>query len=153
MIKIDNILYPTDFSDYAAHARPYAMQLAKNFRSKVTLLHVVRNQIYKMKYGYEIDIKSLDVTIQEAARTLLEDLEKMFTAEQVRTEKELVVGDPYLEIIAAARRCNSDLIVMATHGYGPVKHLLLGSTAERVVRYAPCPVLTVRHPEHEFIHP
>ena len=65
----------------------------------------------------------------------------------------LVVGTAFVEIVRAAREKNVDLIIMATHGWGPFKHMLLGSTAEKVVRKARCPVLTVRSPEHEFVHP
>jgi nucleotide-binding universal stress UspA family protein len=58
-----------------------------------------------------------------------------------------------MAIVDFAKEINVDLIVMGTHGRGAVAHLLMGSVAERVVRTAPCPVLTVRHPEHEFVHP
>jgi len=63
------------------------------------------------------------------------------------------VGHPFVEVVRYAREESIDLIVMGTHGRGAVGHLLLGSVAERVVRKAPCPVLTVRHPQHEFVRP
>ena len=63
------------------------------------------------------------------------------------------IGPPFLTIINYAKREPIDLIVMGTHGRGAIAHLLIGSVAENVVRKAPCPVLTVRHPEHEFITP
>jgi nucleotide-binding universal stress UspA family protein len=62
-------------------------------------------------------------------------------------------GSPFVEIIRFAKSEDIDLIVMGSHGIGPVAHMLLGSVAEKVVRKAPCPVLTVRHPEHEFVMP
>jgi nucleotide-binding universal stress UspA family protein len=62
-------------------------------------------------------------------------------------------GRPHEEIVGVAREMDVDLIVMGTHGRSGLSHILLGSTAERVVRNAPCPVLTVRHPEHEFVMP
>ena len=65
----------------------------------------------------------------------------------------LLTGSPFLEIIQYAKENNVDLIVMGTHGHSGLVHVLLGSVTERVVRKAPCPVLTIRHPEHEFIHP
>ena len=60
-------------------------------------------------------------------------------------------GDPVREIVSYAAETNADLVVLGTHGRGPVAHMLMGSVAERVVRTAPCPVLTVRHPQHEFV--
>ncbi len=62
-------------------------------------------------------------------------------------------GPPFLEIVRYAQEANIDLIVLGTHGRGGLAHMLLGSVAEKVVREAPCPVLTVRHPEHEFVAP
>ena len=62
-------------------------------------------------------------------------------------------GPPFLEIVRYAQEANIDLIVLGTHGRGGLAHMLLGSVAEKVVRKAPCPVLTVRHPEHEFVAP
>jgi len=64
-----------------------------------------------------------------------------------------VVGSPFVEIVRYARTHDIDLVIMGTHGRGPIAHMLMGSTAERVVRKAPCPVLTVKHPEHEFVMP
>jgi nucleotide-binding universal stress UspA family protein len=62
-------------------------------------------------------------------------------------------GTPFYEIITCAKELEVDLIILGTHGRGPFAHMLMGSVAEKVVRKAPCPVLTVRHPEHEFVHP
>jgi nucleotide-binding universal stress UspA family protein len=62
-----------------------------------------------------------------------------------------IVGSPFYEIVRYATEQQIDLIVIGTHGRGPLGHMLLGSVAEKVVRKAPCPVLTVRHPQHEFV--
>jgi nucleotide-binding universal stress UspA family protein len=70
-----------------------------------------------------------------------------------RAQIEIVAGNPYLEIVQLAHRENADLIIVGTHGRGPVAHMLLGSVAEKVVRKSPCPVLTVREGEHEFVMP
>ena len=74
-------------------------------------------------------------------------------AERQKYSAEIVtlIGSPFLEIVSYAKAKDIDLIVMGTHGRGPIAHMLMGSVAEKVVRKAPCPVLTVRHPEHEFI--
>jgi nucleotide-binding universal stress UspA family protein len=68
-------------------------------------------------------------------------------------QQEVRVGTPFYEIVRYAREMKIDLIVMGTHGHTGLVHVLLGSVTEKVVRKAPCPVLTVRHPEHEFVHP
>jgi nucleotide-binding universal stress UspA family protein len=65
----------------------------------------------------------------------------------------VIDGFPFVEILKHAKESNADMIVMGTHGRGAIAHMLLGSVAEKVVRKASCPVLTVRHPEHEFVHP
>ena len=70
---------------------------------------------------------------------------------QFRANTLVRVGKPYHEITSAARELNIDLIVISTHGYTGLKHVVLGSTAERVIRHAPCPVLTVREREHDFV--
>ena len=71
----------------------------------------------------------------------------------LKSERATSVGHPFVEIIRYAKANEIDLIVIGTHGRGPVKHLLLGSVAEKVVRKAPCPVLTVRQPGHTFVMP
>ena len=153
MITIKTILYPTDFSDYAQNAQKYAVELAKKFKAKVVLLHVASIPTYPVAYEIAVDIKALDDEIQTAARKRLDKIQEEIAAEGLKVETQLAIGQPFAEIVAAARNVNADLVVLATHGLGPVKHMLMGSTAEKVVRKAPCPVLTVRHPEHEFVHP
>ena len=153
MIELKTILYPTDFSENADHARPYVVDFAKRFQAKVVLLHAVPPPTYAPAYELPIDLKQMDERIQEAAREKIEKLQVQISGEGIETETVVDVGSAFVEIIRNARERNVDLIILSTHGYGAVKHLLLGSTAERVVRKAPCPVLTIRHPEHEFVHP
>ena len=153
MIDIKTILYPTDFSDYAKHAQRYAIELARKFDSKVVILHVASIPAYPVAYEIAVDIKALDEEIQTAAGKRLDQIRDEFAAEDIQVETQLAIGQAFAEIVVAARNSDADLVVLATHGLGPVKHMLMGSTAEKVVRKAPCPVLTVRHPEHEFVHP
>jgi nucleotide-binding universal stress UspA family protein len=68
-------------------------------------------------------------------------------------KRTVVDGHPFVEIIKHAKEGDADMIIMGTHGRGAIAHMLLGSVAEKVVRTAPCPVLTVRHPEHKYVHP
>ena len=153
MIELKKNLYPTDFSDFAAHAQSYVIELAKKFDAEVLLIHVTSGTIFPVAYSIGVDSGDIDLQIQKAAKKHLHKIEERVAAEGVKVSSELRVGEPFPEIIGVARREVVDLIIMATHGHGAVKHMFLGSTAEKVVRKAPCPVLTIRHPEHEFVHP
>jgi nucleotide-binding universal stress UspA family protein len=88
-----------------------------------------------------------------AVRDALERLVKENQLERFKVHREVREGSPFYEIIQHAKEKNVDLIVMGTHGHSGLAHVLLGSVTEKVVRKSPCPVLTIRHPEHEFIHP
>lgn len=153
MIKISKILFPTDFSEYSNHALLYANELAKSFGAKVIALHVVGVPTYAGSYEIAIDLTTLRETIEEAARKRMDDLVAKIREAGVEVEGEVRAGVPFVEIIEASNRHDADVIVLATHGWGAIKHLLLGSTAEKVVRKASRPVLTVRSPEHEFVVP
>jgi nucleotide-binding universal stress UspA family protein len=87
--------------------------------------------------------------VKDRLSRILTDAERQTYSAHVVT----LCGSPFMEIVAYAKAQNIDLIVLGTHGRGPIAHMLMGSVAERVVRKAPCPVLTVRNPEHEFIGP
>lgn len=153
MIKLKTILFPTDFSEYADHAAPYATELAKKFGANIVMLHVVAYPVYPVTYEITIDVVSLRNELEAAAQKELTKRADKMAEGGVKVDMVLDSGTSFVEIIRTARKCEADLIVMATHGWGGVKHLLLGSTAERVVRKAPCPVLTVRSPEREFVLP
>jgi nucleotide-binding universal stress UspA family protein len=149
MIALKTILIPTDFSEPSANALKYARAFAENFKASIHLLHVLELTAF---YGWEAPV----IAREDLERGALNQLEHLIT----ETEKEqscvlpvLRTGSPFVEIVRYAREANVDLIVMGTHGRGPIAHMLMGSVAEKVVRKAPCPVLTVRHPEHEFVMP
>jgi len=89
----------------------------------------------------------------KAAEEKLAEQRRRIGAQRVEVRVMTRLGRPYVEITEAARDTKADMILLATHGHTGLKHVLLGSTAERVVRHAPCPVLTVRDPEHDFIAP
>jgi nucleotide-binding universal stress UspA family protein len=154
MISLKQILVPTDFSDASGAAVRYGRAFAAAFQGSLHLLHVIEDPfIYApVSEGYVPPLTFYE-DMETAARA---QLERVLTPEE-RTEchAELVTqkGSPFVEIIRYARSRNIDLIVMGTHGRGAIAHMLMGSVAERVVRKAPCPVLTVRHPEHEFVMP
>ncbi len=153
MIELKKILYPTDFSEYAVNARPYVIDLAKKFGAEVTVINVLMSPSYAVSPEFAVDLTKIQKDMQAAAESSLAAVRKVFEDEGITTRAILEIGSPFAEIVHTAQKEKIDLIIMATHGHGAVKHMLLGSTAEKVVRKAPCPVLTVRHPEHEFVHP
>ena len=156
MILLENILVATDFSEPSDAALAYGRQLARAFGARLTVFHVAQN-LAARGYGsegfvfIEPDSQSqLEAAARERARSLLsdEDCRELKAAAVVVT-----AISPAAAITEYARREQSDLIIVGTHGRSGVAHLAMGSVAERVVRTAPCPVLTVRHPEHEFVLP
>ena len=124
--------------------------MAEQFGSKVVLLNVVE-PVSSADFGYPpvlLDVDNARSTARKRLETMCRDGRvpaKVLGRVLVR------FGTPYLEITDAARGLKADLIIITTHGYTGLKRVFMGSTAERVVRHAPCPVLTVREKEHEFI--
>ena len=155
-IKIKKLLFPTDYSDLAQAALGHAIALANVFKAEFHCLHIVDDA-----YQYWSALGPESIPIGPAPEELLELGRKrmeQFSAEHLgeikgRPVTHVSVGRPFAEIIAYAREHGIDLIVMGTHGRGAIAHMLLGSTTEKVVRKAPCPVLTVRGPDHKFEMP
>ena len=145
MITLKKIMLPTDFSENAAHALSYAGDLAKTFGARIDLVHVHQSPIYTGAFGYgtvELPANYEDETRKAVLARLDDQREKLDQDIEVKTT--FLEGAPFQELIRYAAENDIDLIVMSTHGYTGLKHVLLGSTAERVVRVAPCPVLTIR---------
>ena len=150
-MTLERILFPTDFSETARYAFEYARDLTTQFDAALHLLYVVpdpRSQDWAGEAS-GIVIPDLLATWRSDAEQRLE----MLLPNGARTERAIRVGHAFVEIVQYARNNAIDLIVMGTHGRGAVKHMLLGSVAEKVVRKAPCPVLTVRKPGHAFEMP
>ncbi len=151
MIVLKKVLVPTDFSECSDAALRYGRALTTGFGATLHLLHVVQDP-YTQPWAAEAFPAPLGEMLsqwQEQARKRLAGL--MPQAEHEQAVVATVVGSPFYEIIRYAAEQQIDLIVIGTHGRGPLSHMLLGSVAEKVVRKAPCPVLTVRHPQHEFV--
>ena len=148
MIALRKILVPHDFSDTSEAAVRYAIALAHNFGAQLCLLHVSDRAKFEMATEFPL---GLDGTLDDAVRERL--LKILTPREQIEFKPsfELRAGAPAAEIVKYAKEADVDLIVMGTHGRGFVAHVVLGSVAEKVVRTAPCPVLTVRNPQHEFV--
>ena len=147
MITLKNILVATDFGEASDVALEYARALARTFGSSLHLLHVMENQFLRPSPADPHQLKTW--TVSRLGRRLTDDDRAALHAIDVLETSD----NPAKEIVKYAGAHNIDLIVMGTHGRGAMAHVLMGSVAEKVVRSAPCPVLTVRHPEHEFVVP
>ncbi len=156
MISVKHILVPTDFGEASDAALMYGRELASRFGATLHVVHVAEN-LYVQAFGadsYVAMTPKLQADLEESARAMLDDLLVDSDGSGPATVRALLTSStPPHAIVEYARDHHIDLIVMGTHGRGPLAHLLMGSVAEQVVRTAPCPVLTVRHPEHEFVLP
>jgi nucleotide-binding universal stress UspA family protein len=152
MIRIQRILVPTDFSDSARHAFTYGLSFAREYKAQLLLLHVV--EVVPVGYASDLFPVPMAAVFQEVAGYARGELAllRAAAAEKGVSARELVAqGKPSAEIVRVAREEVVDMIVLGTHGKGVLDKALFGSTTERVVRRAPCPVLTCRLREHEFI--
>ena len=155
-IEIKKILCPTDFSENSDHAMKYALTLAVLSQAELELFHVVEPITYPQSTEFfepVLDEVELMMKMEAAYQKQLEDQVAALKEEYPKITGKLVNGNTFLEIIRAARDEDVDMIVMGTHGRTGLAHVLIGSVAERVVREAPCAVLTVKHPGHEFVKP
>ena len=154
MVPIRRILFPTDFSEHADYAWPYALQFAQEFGAQVHLLHVVaRPPRVSESYAMNFDPEKFTQALTQEASATLARLHQIAQDRNVESQTAVRVGIDFHEIIDYARTNQIDLIVMATHGRTGLAHALVGSVAEKVVRKAPCPVLTIKHPAMKFEMP
>ena len=146
MSRIKRMLVPTDFSATSDIAFNYALDMAAREGASVRLLHVIEDASFAAAYpdGLFVELPGLRERLVNEARKRLDDAVKACAAMQVTATAEVLVGPPASCITGEANACGSDLIVMGTHGRTGFAHLMLGSVAERVLRSAQCPVLTVR---------
>jgi universal stress protein A len=146
-IHIHRILCPVDFSTSSDYAFQYALAIATAHQATVELLHVTEISAY----GEEPNGKDrgYDESYEDSLRVRLSEIAAAVDT-HVPITTNLAAGVPYIEIIKRAKSLPADLIVLGTHGRTGLKHLLIGSVAERVVRTSFCPTLTVRHPTHRM---
>jgi nucleotide-binding universal stress UspA family protein len=156
VLHLEKILVPTDASPAAEKAQQYAAQLASQFGGEIILLHVIE-PFYPYPVigmtGMPVDLPPDPNLAQKPAaeKALARAAEELRGGRFFKTRSLVRVGKTYDEIVQVARETAADVIVIGTHGYTGVKHFLLGSTAEKVARHAPCPVLIVREKERDFI--
>jgi nucleotide-binding universal stress UspA family protein len=136
-------LAPTDFSEPSKQAIAYAFELAQTFEATLMLLHIIGPLDYPMRSYPHLVTTMLEYLERQAHHDLAQLL---LEAQDVKVEvtRRVVEGPPYRKIVEGATAEQADLIVMATHGRTGLSHLVMGSVAERVMRMAPCPVLTIR---------
>ena len=155
MIQLKKILLPTDFSDNSHVAVAYACALAEQFGGELHVLHVMQDLLtmipepgmaFPPPGDYMLELKAS----AEAALAKVPDAKWSAGRKVVRIARQ---GTPFLEIVRYAKEEEMDLIVLGTHGRSGLAHVLMGSVAERVVRKAPCPVLTVRPSTYQFVMP
>ena len=154
MITLKRILIATDFSEASEVAVRYGRALADAFGASLDILHVMEDPfVYAPTSEGYLPPAHFFEEMEKNSRERLEQALPHADREKLNARLVTKKGSPFVEIVRYAKSENIDLIVMGTHGRGPIAHMLMGSVAEKVVRKAPCPVLTVRSPEHEFVMP
>ncbi|MGC8603179.1 MAG: universal stress protein [Desulfomonilaceae bacterium] len=144
------ILFCTDFSENSLPARDYAIDFAKAFNASLTIMHVVNSS--RLGYpafeaGVPFDLQSVLLNIEESVKAAFNDFLSEFRDQLTEITTTSRVGIPAAEIVRYVEEKGIDLIVMGTHGWTGFRHLILGSTAENVVRLSKCAVLTVKSPK------
>ena len=148
MKEFKTILYATDFSESSDYAFNYAMALARKFDGRLVIVHVINEPVdLRGFYVPHISFEKLEEEIAEGAQKMMEKFCRTHIRDYSNYESFILPGIPYDEIIKKAKDMSADLIVMGTHGRTGLDHVLFGSTAEKVVRKSPIPVMTIRTPE------
>ncbi len=142
-LKVDRILVPLDFSETAHKALAYAVALAADMKAKIILMHVIEPVYVSADPGLTC-LPQQTAPEEKADGKQMREIAAKYIPEGLFDKAVVRVGAPYHEITTAAKRLKAGLIVIGTHGRTGLSHVLMGSTAERVVRHASCPVLTVR---------
>ena len=147
MISLKRILVPSDFSERAEPALAYTVELGNRFDAEIIGCHVIETPMVVFPMP---DEKSIDLVASDAR----EKLEGMLDEAGANSFRVLIEqGNPSRQLVRIAATEDIDLIVVSTHGRSGLSHMLMGSTAENLVRLSPCPVLTVRDGMHSFVHP
>ncbi len=148
MKDFKTVLFATDFSESSIYAFEYARDLAKKYQALLVVVHVINEPVdLRGFYVPHISFETLEDEIEQGARKMMDKFCRVNLADYDRYQTFIVPGIPYDEIIKKAEETSADLIVMGTHGRSGLDHVLFGSTAEKVVRKSPVPVMTIRYSE------
>ena len=162
-MKLTRILAPTDFSKYSGFALEWAAYLAQCMKADLLLLHVLSEEEGNIVEevigeGAVVQIpKGIRQNVVEERQKRMTDQYEMVVSREIKAslkvERMTRIGVPFLEIVRVAKERDVDLIVLGTHGRTGLSHALIGSVAEKVVHHAHCPVLSIKHPQYQFISP
>ena len=146
---ISKILAPTDCSEASIDALKYSIKIAKTHSAKLMVLHVISHLGNSASHTLSDQSISNSKT-HLAAKNQLEEFWKSLDENEVEADLVIEYGDPFAEITRYAKSNKNDIIVMGTHGRTGLMHVLMGSVAEKILRYSPIPVVTVKHERYEF---
>ncbi len=150
MLEIKKILVPIDFSDYSLKALDYAIDFAAVTKAELFIVNVIEPIVYPTDFTMGEVVPTFESTIEVNFSDQLKKIAEEKIGDKLKYHLLTKEGRPFLEIISAAKETDADLIIIATHGHTGMEHILFGSTAEKVVRKAPCPVLSLRDPIKGF---
>lgn len=149
---LNRILVPIDFSDHSRKALRYAIPFAEQFDASIDLIYVVEPTVYPADFSFgQVGFPAIEDELRKRGGEELDELIEHEIGKRLKAKRVVRTGKAFYEILLYAKEEKIDLIIIATHGHTGIEHVLFGSTAEKVVRKAPCPVLVVRSGEREFI--
>lgn len=156
-LRLETILVPVDFSANSLQAVDYAIKLGRRFDARILLVHVYHFPVELLTdwsaYGTLAGSGELLEALRKEREEQMTALARDKARAGLRIETRVLEGTPFNELIKAAREENADILIMGTRGLTGIKHILIGSTAEKVVRKAPCPVLVLKPEDFEFHMP
>lgn len=151
---IKKILIPTDFSSSSMHALKYAIELNKSFGARLYILHILQDITDFSEFNLSPTIlPQLYAEFEQNATNKLEEIVSTLVPKDTTCDTYIIHGVPFYEIIQFAKDEGTDLIVIGSHGRTGIRHVLFGSTAEKVIKKSACPVLTIKSPDASFEMP
>lgn len=154
MIRPQRILWPTDFSPLSVEGARYARAFRETFGAELHVIHVIPPSLtpdFAVTLPTEVPVTYSEDDLAKSCRARLEELIPAQFGSATGVTARVLFGNPWSAICKYAEEAAIDLVVVATHGRTGLRHVLIGSTAERIVQHAPCPVLTVKRSERDFV--